>query len=74
MLPANRSSRTFLRRTGRVATIARPVPTTAPGTMIINRIPLAPPLPRPPLLLRDEGSPPPDRGHTEIWPHGDEQR
>jgi hypothetical protein len=70
MLTPNRSSRTFLQRTGIEPTVAGPLPTTVPANLIVHRIPLVPPQPRPALLLPTEGAPPPDRGRTDSWPFG----
>jgi hypothetical protein len=72
MLMPNRSPLTFLRRTGFFATPCRPAPTTAPALQIFHQIPLTHPLPDPQFLLHAEGVPPPDRGRTDIWPHGAE--
>jgi hypothetical protein len=71
MLEPNRSSRAFLQRMGLEATTRGPMPTIAPATRIIARIPLVPPLPKAPLLLIGQGEPPPDRGRSAVWPHGE---
>jgi hypothetical protein len=70
ILPPSRSSRTFLQRIGAEPTVRGPLATIVPDALIVHRIPLAPPKPWPRLLLKAEGGPPPDRGRTDVWPHG----
>jgi hypothetical protein len=69
LLPT-RSSQTFLQRVGIEPTVPGPMPVIVPDGLIVHRIPLLPPLPKPVLLLPAEGEPPPDRGRTDTWPHG----
>lgn len=63
------SAKNFLERQGILRADRCPMPRTSPGWWKVHTIPLAPPLPLPPLQFYLLGDPPPDRGVTRDWPH-----
>lgn len=64
------SSRAFMERLGVRKTLRRPMPTEAPGRLGVVNTPVEKPWPLPELMFHREGSPAPDRGQSEEWPHG----
>jgi hypothetical protein len=72
MLPTTRSAALFLERRGIIPTQRHQVPSMDPAASAVHTYPLARPLPDPRLLGATQGSPPPDRGQTEVWPHGNQ--
>ncbi len=66
----SKGSNLYLERAGLVPTRRGPVRAYAPALNPAHRYPLSPPLPYPELLGATQGSPPPDRGLTTVWPHG----
>ena len=71
MHPTTRSAALFLERAGIFLTRRHPVPSVGPGGNPVHVYPLTPPLPLPELLMVENGCPPPDRGQSTIWPHGE---
>lgn len=70
MHPTTRSAALFLERRGIFPTRRHPVPSMVPAENAVHSYPLTPPHPDPDLLGATQGQPPPDRGQTEVWPHG----
>lgn len=61
--------RSFLDRESLVPADRLPMPLISLAASKINRLPMQPPLPLPPLQTYLKGMPPPDRGVTDDWPH-----
>jgi hypothetical protein len=68
--PISRGSVWYLERAGLADTRRGPGGRLAPGLNLARAVPVAPPLPRPVYLLPEQGEPPPDRGLSDVWPHG----
>jgi hypothetical protein len=71
MYPTTRSAALFLERCGITPTRRHPVPGQMPAENAVHDYPLGPLYPTPDQLRPTQGYPPPDRGQTEVWPHGD---
>lgn len=69
--PATRSAALYLERIGFFPTQRHPVPAAHPDSNPVHIYPLTPPLPLPEFLYAENGCPPPDRGQSDIWPHGE---
>ncbi len=61
--------RSFLERQAIMPADRCPMPRYAPAASRVHQLPLAPPLPLPPLQKYLNGIPPPDRGQTLDWPY-----
>jgi hypothetical protein len=63
----SKSAQLFRERAGLTPTSRGPIPKLAPGINKARQQPVSPPLPRPAYMLDPQ---PPDRGLSEVWPHG----
>lgn len=70
MTQTSKASKYYLERIGLTPTRRSPTPHIELGGADAHRYPLAPPLPHPHLQQAAQGSPPPDTGGSQIWPHG----
>lgn len=66
-----RSARTFLERYGLRPTRRNPLPRQSPGTMVIHRLPVGYPPPRPDLMTQSPGQAT-SSGRTDTWPPSQE--
>jgi len=69
-IPTGQSAKDFQERHGLRNTRRDPAPKMDACANKIHTFPLVPPLPLPGFLHRENGNPSPDRGLSDVWPHG----
>ncbi len=70
MPSVSRSAKYFQERRGLIPTRRGPAPHYAHSNQDAHRMPVPAPLPLPQLLVRLQGTPCPDTGKAQVWPHG----
>lgn len=71
MAVRSKSPRRFQERAGLIPTVRGPLPTLNIGANLALRLTLKRPLPPAEFLESTQGDPPPDRGLSSPWPHGE---
>ena len=66
----SQNSLPFRERAGLTPTIRGPLPAFQPALNPALNVAVAVPLPAPYYLRNTQGTPPPDRGPTQLWPFG----